>query len=103
LIWLAIVLGSLGVYLFKLAGLSVPAAVLQRPLVQRIAALLPIVLLAALIGVQSIGRGQALHIDARLLGVTVAGLAVWRRAPFLLVVALAALTTAAVRHFVPGS
>jgi hypothetical protein len=33
----------------------------------------------------------------------VAAVAVWRRAPFLLVVGLAAVTTAIVRHLVPGS
>jgi hypothetical protein len=101
--WIALLAGSLGVYLAKLAGLSVPESVLTRPTVQRVAALLPIVLLAALIGVQTLGLGQSIHVDARLAGVTVAGIAVWRRAPFLLVVALAAVTTALVRHFVPGS
>lgn len=103
MIWLPILAGSLGVYLFKLAGLSVPAAVLARPTVRRIAALLPIVLLSALIGVQTLGSGQSIHIDARLAGVVVAGLSLWRRAPFLVVVVLAAATTAVVRHFVPGS
>ena len=56
------------------------------------AALLPVALLAALIGVQTFGDGQSLVIDARLGGVLVAGFAVWRRWPFLVVVALAAAT-----------
>jgi branched-subunit amino acid transport protein len=103
MMWIAMLVGCLGVYLFKLAGLSVPDSVLTRPTIQRIAALLPIVLLAALIGVQTLGLGQSIHVDARLAGVTVAGVAVWRKAPFLLVVILAAATTALFRHFVPGS
>ncbi len=103
MIWLPLVVGCLGVYLFKLAGLSVPSAVLAKPKVQRIAALLPIVLLAALIGVQTVGSGRSIHVDARLAGVVVAGVAVWRKAPFLLVVVIAAVTTGLVRHFVPGS
>ncbi len=103
MMWIAMLAGCLGVYLFKLAGLSVPDSVLTRPTIQRIAALLPIVLLAALIGVQTLGLGQSIHVDARLAGVTVAGVAVWRKAPFLLVVALAAATTALVRHIVRGS
>jgi hypothetical protein len=43
----------------KLAGLSVPKSILERPRVQRIAALLPVVLLSALVAVQtfSIGNG----------------------------------------------
>lgn len=101
--WPALLAGCAGVYLFKLAGLSVPMAVLARPKVQRLAALLPVVLLAALIAVQTLGSGQAVSVDARSAGVLVAATAVWRRAPFLLVVALAVAVTAAVRHFVPGS
>jgi hypothetical protein len=101
--WPALIAGCLGVYLFKLAGMSVPMAVLQRPKVQRLAALLPIVLLAALIGVQTFGSGQSVSLDARAAGVLVAAVAVWRRAPFLLVVASAVVVTAVVRHFVPGS
>lgn len=103
MIWLPILAGCLGVYLCKLVGLSIPAAVLARPTVRRVAALLPIVLLSALIGVQSLGSGRYVHIDARLAGVVVAGLAVWRRAPFLLVVVLASVTTALTRHFIAGS
>lgn len=101
--WPALLAGCAGVYLFKLAGMSVPMGVLQRARVRRLAALLPIVLLAALIGVQTFGSGQAVSLDARSAGVLVAAVAVWRRAPFLLVIALAVLTTALVRRFVPGA
>lgn len=101
--WPALLAGCLGVYLFKLAGMSVPLAVLQRPRIQRLAALLPIVLLAALISVQTFGAGRAVSLDARAAGVLVAAVAVWRRAPFLLVIAAAVLTTALVRRFVPGT
>lgn len=103
MIWAAVLVASLGCYLLKLAGLSVPARVLDRPAVQRIAAILPVVLLAALVGVQTVGRGQAVVVDARLAGLVVAGVAVWRRWPFLVVVALGALTAALLRLAVPGS
>ncbi|SDP35871.1 Branched-chain amino acid transport protein (AzlD) [Nakamurella panacisegetis] len=102
MIWAAVLVAGLGVYLFKLAGMSVPPTVLARPRVQRVAALVPVVLLAALIAVQTVGRGQSIHLDARLAGVAIAGLAIWRRAPFLVVVFAAAVTTALVRHFVSG-
>ena len=72
-IWLAVALGCAGCYAAKLAGLSVPASVLARPAVRRLAALLPIALLAALIGVQTFGAGQQLVVDARLAGLAVAG------------------------------
>jgi hypothetical protein len=103
MIWLAVALGCAGCYAAKLAGLSVPASVLARPSVRRLAALLPIALLAALIGVQTFGAGQHLVVDARLAGLAVAGLAVWRRWPFLVVVGLAAATTAVLRLVASGS
>jgi uncharacterized membrane protein len=103
MLWIGIIVGALGCYLFKLAGLSVPRSVLERPRVQRIAALLPIVLLSALVAVQTFSYGPALVLDARAAGLAVAGVAVWRRLPFLVVVALAAFTTALVRIWVPAS
>ena len=102
-IWVGVLVGCLGCYLLKLAGVSVPESVLQRPRVHRISALLPIVLLAALVAVQTFSNGSALVLDARAAGLAVAGVAVWRRAPFLVVVGLAALTTALVRLAFPGT
>jgi hypothetical protein len=102
-LWIGVLVGCLGCYLLKLAGVSVPESVLQRPRVHRIAALLPIVLLSALVAVQTFSTGSALVLDARAAGLAVAGVAVWRRAPFLVVVGLAALTTALVRLAFPGT
>ena len=102
-LWIGIAVGVLGCYLFKLAGLSVPKSLLERPRVQRISALLPIVLLSALVAVQTFSFGQALVLDARAAGLAVAGIAVWRKLPFLVVVALAAFTTAMVRVWIPSS
>jgi branched chain amino acid efflux pump len=100
-IWIGILVCGLACYLLKLAGLSVPATVLERPLVQRIADLLPIALLAALIAVQVFstedGSHQTLAIDARLAGLGAAVVALLFRAPFLLVVFVSAAAAAAVR------
>lgn len=95
--WAAILLAGAGCYLLKLAGLSVPQAVLEHPVVERVTDLLPVALLAALIGVQVLGSGQDLVVDARLAGLGVAVLALLLRAPFIVVVFLAALTAAVVR------
>lgn len=95
--WAAILLAAGGCYLLKLGGLSVPAAVLEHPVVERVADLLPVALLAALIGVQVLGDGQSLVVDARLVGLGVAVVALALRAPFILVVLLAALAAALVR------
>jgi hypothetical protein len=95
--WAAIVISSLGCYLLKLAGVSVPSRWLEAPVVQRIAALLPIALLAALAAVQTLAIGTRLVVDARLAGLAAAVVALLFRAPFLVVVGVAAATAAGVR------
>jgi branched-subunit amino acid transport protein len=95
--WTAILLSAAGCYLLKLAGLLVPAKWLEPPVVQRISALLPIALLAALAAVQTVADGTELVIDARLAGVAAAVVALLLRAPFLVVVGAAAATAALVR------
>jgi len=95
--WLAILVASAGCYLLKLAGLSIPRAVLDRPLVSRVADLVPVALLAALVAVQVFAGGSTLSVDARLAGLGVAAVALALRAPFLVVVVLAAATAALLR------
>lgn len=95
--WAAVVVGSAACYLLKVAGLSVPERVLADPRVQRVAGLLPVALLAALIALQVVTDGRRLVLDARLPGLAVAVVAQWRRAPFLVVVATACATTALLR------
>jgi uncharacterized membrane protein len=95
--WMAVLVGSAGCYLLKLAGVSVPARVLADPRVRRVADLLPIALLATLVALQTFTTGTRLGIDARAAGLAVALLAVLARAPFLVVVAMAVATTAVVR------
>ena len=95
--WAAVLVGSLGCYALKLAGLSLPPRVLDDARVQRVAGLMPMALLAALVAVQTFADDKTLTVDARLAGVAVAVVAVWRRAPFLVVIALAAATTATLR------
>jgi hypothetical protein len=95
--WIAIAATALGCYVVKLAGLLVPAGLLERPLVRRFAALLPVALLAALTAQQTFAHGHALVLDARAAGLTAAVVAIMLRAPFLLVVAAAVVVTAGVR------
>lgn len=95
--WVAILVGGVGCYLLKLAGLSVPPKVLESPLVERVADLLPVALLSALIGVQVLGSGQHLVVDARLVGLAAAVVALLLRAPFIVVVFVAAASAALVR------
>lgn len=95
--WTTIVVAGLGCYLLKLAGLSVPATLLERPVVQRIAGLIPVALLSALVAVQVFGDGQRLVLDERAAGLGAAVVLLVVRAPFLVVVVGAALTAALLR------
>jgi branched-subunit amino acid transport protein AzlD len=97
--WSALLLGSLGCYVLKLLGLSVPPRVLAHERVRAIADLLPVALLSALLATQTFAVGHHLEIDARGIGLLAAAVLVWRRAPFLLVVAGAVVATALVRAF----
>jgi branched-subunit amino acid transport protein len=95
--WLAIIVTAAGCYVWKVLGLSVPDKVLEHPLVSRIADLIPVALLSALVAVQAFSTGQELTVDARLLGVGAGVVALLARGPFLVVVTVAAVTTALVR------
>ena len=96
--WPLVLIASIGCFALKLAGHSVPQTVLDRPRVRRIAALLPVALLAALVAVQTLGSGQALVVDARLPGVAAAAIALVLRAPFLVVVVVAGVVAAGLRY-----
>jgi branched chain amino acid efflux pump len=95
--WFAVLAASLGCYAEKLAGYLLPHSTLERAAIRRVAGLLPVALLAALVAVQTFAVGQTLVIDARAAGLVVAILALVLRAPFLIVVIAAALTAALLR------
>lgn len=96
--WTAVLLAGTLAYLTKLAGYLVPRHWLERPVVARMNAVLPVALLAALAGTSALsGDGGTPVLDARALAVAVALLMLWRRASFLLVVVAAAVVAAAAR------
>ena len=68
-----------------------------RSRVQSLVDLLPAALLASLAIVSTVGDGNAIVVDARLVGLIVAGIALWRRAPFVVVIVVASAATAIVR------
>jgi branched-subunit amino acid transport protein len=100
--WVAILGAGVGCYLLKLAGLSLPARVLEHPVAERVADLIPVALLAALVAVQVAADGTRLTVDARLAGLGAAVVALVLRAPFLVVVSVAAATAALLRLVFPG-
>ena len=95
--WTAVLLAGVGCYLLKLAGLSLPERVLEHPTVERVADLIPVALLAALVAVQTFSSGPDLVLDARALGLGFAVVALLLRMPFLVVVVGASVVAAVTR------
>lgn len=95
--WWALLVLAGAAYGLKALGLVVlgPRAV-EGPAL-RLAALLPAALLPALVVVNTFAGDRRLVLDARAVGLAVAIVATWRRAPFVVVVGLAAASTALVR------
>ena len=95
-LWMTVIVAALGCYLLKLAGLSVPAAWVDQPWVARTVDFVPAALLAALVAVQAATSGHHLVLDGRLAGLAVAAVALVFRAPFIVVLVLAAAAGALV-------
>lgn len=95
--WAGVLVASVACYGLKLAGLSLPQAWLQNSRIQRAVPLIPIALLAALVATQTFSTGHHLVLDVRAAALGVAVIAVVLRAPFLVVVAVAAATAALLR------
>jgi branched-subunit amino acid transport protein len=66
-------------------------------LAERIVTLVAVSLIAALVATSAFAEGSSLQLDARVAGVAVGGVAVWRGASFPMVVVVAAVTAALLR------
>jgi branched-subunit amino acid transport protein len=97
MMWAGVLVACAACYALKLAGLSLPASVLQDARVQRTVPLVPVALLAALVATQTFSTGHHLVVDVRTIALLVAVGMVLLRAPFLVVVASAAATAALLR------
>jgi hypothetical protein len=93
--WAAIFVLSGGCYMAKLAG--VVAGDRFSATLGPVTTLLPPALFAGIVVLTTVVDGTALVVDARLVGVAVAVVAVLRRAPFVVVVGLAMVVTAGLR------
>ena len=93
----ALLLLAAGTYALKAAG---PLLLGLRPLpsaVERVATLLPAALLAALVITSTAASGDRVVVDARVPALVIAGVLLWLRAPFVVVVLGAAATAALLR------
>lgn len=94
---LAVVITSLLAWVEKAAGHAVPQTWLAGERTKRAALMLPVALLSALIAVSALTDTGQISIDARLAGLAAAFVALLLWAPFLVVLAVAALAAAGVR------
>jgi len=97
--WIAVIGTSALVFGLKYLGHSVPERFLQNARITHINALVPIVLLSALVAIQTLTDKTKLVIDHRAAGVAVALIALKLKAPFPVVVISAAATSALLFHF----
>lgn len=85
-----------GSYGLKVLGVTTLGSVVERRL-GALVSLLPAVLFSALIVVMTFETAGELVLDARVVGVGVGALAVWRKAPLLVVVLATMSVTAGLR------
>jgi branched-subunit amino acid transport protein len=96
-VWVVVVVTGIGTLALKAAG---PVLLGGRPLPDRLSGVVTLVgpaLLAALVAIGTFAQEQRLVLDARVLGVAAAAVAIRLRAPVLLVVIIAAAVTASAR------
>lgn len=98
--WGAVIGASVVCFVIKYVGYRLPEHWLAQPRVARTAALVTVALLAALVAVQTFTTGGEIVVDARLAALAVAAVALVLRAPFIVVVLLAAATAAGIRALV---
>ena len=95
--WIAVLAASIIAFAFKQSGYTVPPAWLEQPRITRVTEMLPAALLAALVVLETFSTGSHLVLDARAAALIVAIIALLLRAPFIVVVVLAAITAAVLR------
>jgi hypothetical protein len=96
--WTTVLVASALAFALKLLGYVVPARWLDGERTTRVTSALPIALLAALVGVQTLtDTDGSVTVDSRVAAVAVAVVALLLRAPFIVVVVLAALVAAGLR------
>ena len=95
--WIVVIVVGVFTVLFKAAG---PVFLGRRQLparVDAVVALIAPVMLTALVVTQTFGGDEEVAVDARVPGVAAAAVAIWRGAPIVLAMAIAAVVTAMIR------
>lgn len=96
-LWFWLLVSVVLAYATKLVGYLVPAKVLDSPRTSHLAGTLTIGLLASLTVVNAAASGTNVVLDARVGALVAAAVALWLKAPFLVVVIAGAGAAAALR------
>jgi branched-subunit amino acid transport protein len=97
--WLVIAVVGVVTMVFKSSG---PVLLGTRELPPRVASVVEVLapaMLAALVVTQTVGGDNEIVLDERVGGLAAGGIAVWLRAPLLVVMVVAAATAALIRLF----
>ena len=93
--WVLIACGI--AYATKMAGYLVPDSVLDRPWVAQVSTGMTVGLLTSLVVANTFVTGTAVVLDARVAALVAAAIALWLKAPYLVVVIVGAIAAALAR------
>lgn len=96
-LWFWVLLSAAAAYAIKLSGYLLPRKLLDRPVIIRLATGLTVGLLASLTILNTVGSGQRIVLDSRLLALGAAAIALRLKAPYLVVVLVGAIAAGLVR------
>ena len=95
--WTFVIWLSVGAYAFKMLGFVVVGSRTLPDVLSRCLMLIPAALLGAMVLNGTFTDAQSVVVDERAIGFLVAVIAAWRKLPLIVVVVLAAATTALLR------
>lgn len=98
-LWGWVIGACVAAYLIKLAGYLLPQSVLDRPVFHELAGALTVGLLTSLTVMNTVGKGQAIQLDARLLALAAGAVALKLKAPYIVVVIAGGLAAALGRRY----
>ena len=90
-LWFWVLLSAAAAYAIKLSGYLLPRKLLDRPVIIRLATGLTVGLLASLTILNTVGSGQRIVLDSRLLALGAAAIALRLKEPYLVVVLVGAI------------
>lgn len=96
-LWWWVLAACAAAYLTKLAGYLLPEEWLDRPWVRTVSVGMTAGLLTSLVVTNTLVDGTALVLDARVAALAAAAVALWLRAPYLVVVLVGGLAAALAR------